>query len=202
MPATRGFQFIAGSLALDLVNTVGNRLGELDEYLVQPADFERWTRLARRHSTLGPTRVTARQLAHIRQIREELYRLFRPRAGRTPTVSQSALRPLNREIKRLARDWHLDHRLEQVSWTWASPRSGPDGVLAQVVADAARLLTSGAFRFIRQCQGDECGWLFLDRSRQGNRRWCSMVDCGNRAKARRFYQHHRPGPETMRSPHA
>jgi predicted RNA-binding Zn ribbon-like protein len=40
---------------------------------------------------------------------------------------------------------------------------------------------------IEQCEGDVCGWLFLDRSPAGRRRWCSMRDCGNRAKARRHY---------------
>ena len=34
---------------------------------------------------------------------------------------------------------------------------------------------------------EDCGWLFLDTSRSGRRRWCSMQSCGNRAKARRFY---------------
>jgi predicted RNA-binding Zn ribbon-like protein len=33
-----------------------------------------------------------------------------------------------------------------------------------------------------------CGWLFVDESRNGSRRWCSMKDCGNRAKARRHYR--------------
>lgn len=190
LPATRGFQFIAGSLALDFVNTVGNRLGEPDEYLVRPADFERWTRLARLCPKLGPSQVTARQLVHVRRLREQLYRLFRPHSGPALIVSPSALRPLNREIRRLAPEWHLDHTLDQVRWTWANTRRGPDRVLAQIVADAAHLLTSGSFRLVRQCQGNECGWLFLDRSRQRNRRWCSMIDCGNRAKARRFYQKH------------
>jgi len=27
----------------------------------------------------------------------------------------------------------------------------------------------------------------VDESRNGSRRWCSMKDCGNRAKARRHY---------------
>lgn len=191
VPATRDFQFIAGSLALDFVNTVGNRLGESDEYLTQPADFERWTRHVLARQKFGPSQVTARQLLHIQRLREDLYRLFRPRSGPAPIISRSALWPLNREIKRLARDWHLDHHGGQIAWAWDDARLGPDRILAQIVAGAAHLLTSGSFRLIRECQGDECGWLFLDRSRQGNRRWCSMIDCGNRAKARRFYKRHR-----------
>ena len=36
---------------------------------------------------------------------------------------------------------------------------------------------------VRRCANPECGWLFLDDSRAGKRRWCSMQSCGNRAKA-------------------
>lgn len=44
---------------------------------------------------------------------------------------------------------------------------------------------------LRRCADDACGWLFLDRSRNGTRRWCSSADCGNRARARRHYRRHR-----------
>ena len=39
---------------------------------------------------------------------------------------------------------------------------------------------------LRICCGDECGWLFVDGSKGGRRRWCDMATCGNAAKARRF----------------
>ena len=40
---------------------------------------------------------------------------------------------------------------------------------------------------VRRCANDVCLWLFLDDSKSGNRRWCSMSACGNRAKAHRHY---------------
>ena len=55
--------------------------------------------------------------------------------------------------------------------------------LARAVADAAyRLLTGPALARLKRCVA--CPWLFLDRSRNGSRRWCSMEHCGNRAKVR------------------
>ncbi|MGH3400264.1 MAG: CGNR zinc finger domain-containing protein [Streptosporangiaceae bacterium] len=36
-----------------------------------------------------------------------------------------------------------------------------------------------------------CGWLFLDRSRNGSRRWCTMEFCGAQAKARRLTERRR-----------
>jgi predicted RNA-binding Zn ribbon-like protein len=40
---------------------------------------------------------------------------------------------------------------------------------------------------VRVCAAEDCGWLFLDTSKNHTRRWCSMKSCGNRAKARRHY---------------
>jgi predicted RNA-binding Zn ribbon-like protein len=61
-------------------------------------------------------------------------------------------------------------------------------VLWPVVLAAADLLTSGDRARIHECAGPGCGWLFLDTSRNRRRRWCTMQGCGNRAKARRFYE--------------
>lgn len=40
---------------------------------------------------------------------------------------------------------------------------------------------------LKLCPGDNCGWLFLDETKNARRRWCSMDSCGNRAKAARHY---------------
>lgn len=57
---------------------------------------------------------------------------------------------------------------------------------------AVELLESRPDR-VRQCQHDECVLWFVDTSRNGTRRWCSMAACGNRAKASRHYDRHRSG---------
>ncbi|WP_257985183.1 CGNR zinc finger domain-containing protein [Bacillus sp. T33-2] len=49
-------------------------------------------------------------------------------------------------------------------------------------------LISDEKKKLKACAGGECGWLFVDTSRNKSRRWCSMEDCGNRAKAKRHYQ--------------
>jgi len=47
------------------------------------------------------------------------------------------------------------------------------------------LTSSQRLNQVRQCRGDNCGWLFVDGSKNHSRRWCDMRDCGNRAKVRR-----------------
>jgi predicted RNA-binding Zn ribbon-like protein len=58
--------------------------------------------------------------------------------------------------------------------------------IAQVVGE---FLRSPERSRIGRCPGSDCGWLFVDRS--GRRKWCSMENCGNRAKVRAYNQRHR-----------
>jgi predicted RNA-binding Zn ribbon-like protein len=71
-------------------------------------------------------------------------------------------------------------------WVWVGIEDDLTGFLWPVARAAAELLTSGQVVRLRECAGDPCGWLFLDLSKNGSRRWCDMADCGNRAKARRY----------------
>jgi predicted RNA-binding Zn ribbon-like protein len=63
-----------------------------------------------------------------------------------------------------------------------------DWVLNPVIRSAADLLVSVDLKKLKFCSDPMCRWLFLDISRNQSRRWCDMKDCGNRAKAKRFYQ--------------
>ncbi len=80
---------------------------------------------------------------------------------------------------------------EGFAWGWSYRGDDLDRVLWPVARSAADLLTSHELDRVRECAGDTCGWLFLDMSRNHSRHWCDMRDCGNRAKARRFYQRKR-----------
>ena len=61
---------------------------------------------------------------------------------------------------------------------------------------AAELLTSPDLPLVRECAGYDCGWLFMDTTKNRSRRWCDMATCGNRAKGRRHYERRRAaGPK-------
>jgi predicted RNA-binding Zn ribbon-like protein len=71
-------------------------------------------------------------------------------------------------------------------WRWrVSGDASGERILWKVARSAAKLLTSDEARAIRVCPGENCGWVFVDRSRNGLRRWCQMKTCGTRAKNRR-----------------
>jgi predicted RNA-binding Zn ribbon-like protein len=76
---------------------------------------------------------------------------------------------------------------EQFDWDRTYPDGALDRFLWNIVQDAADFMTSDELDRIGQCAGDNCEWLFLDMSKNRSRQWCTMEDCGNRAKARRFY---------------
>ena len=56
--------------------------------------------------------------------------------------------------------------------------------LSTIARDAIDLYSSPLADRVRICAADDCGLLFVDASRPGSRRWCSMDWCGDRAKKR------------------
>jgi len=62
-----------------------------------------------------------------------------------------------------------------------------DLFLDPIIKSAADLLSSSELKRVKRCADDACSWLFMDKSRNNSRRWCSMKGCGNRAKAHRHY---------------
>ena len=68
---------------------------------------------------------------------------------------------------------------------WGGAADDLARVLWPVARAAFDLLSGPEAGRLRECAGADCHWLFLDRSKNGSRRWCAMANCGNLAKARR-----------------
>ena len=75
---------------------------------------------------------------------------------------------------------------------------GPQTTFAKAISLFAVSLLGDAHEIwrVKMCPSDNCGWLFLDESKNRRRQWCAMDLCGNRAKARRHYQRHAKSGET------
>ena len=192
------FELTGGQLCLDLANTVDNRpTPEARELLRSFGDLVDWgvqagavpgsmaqvlRRAARRHP-----RAAAQVLDRARRAREAIFRVFSAVAGRkAPPVS--AIKELNAALARALASRRVDLRAGRFAWGW--PEHHPpdlDRVLWPAVLSAAELLISGELDRVRECEGERCAWLFLDRSKNRSRRWCDMTVCGNRTKARRHY---------------
>jgi predicted RNA-binding Zn ribbon-like protein len=68
---------------------------------------------------------------------------------------------------------------------WVAPAT-VDQVLSTLARELIGLLAGPEQARIRECAADDCGVVFVDTSRGGARRWCSMARCGNRRKVRAF----------------
>lgn len=68
---------------------------------------------------------------------------------------------------------------------WPRAAQALESPLWSVAWSAARLLTSDDVARIRRCGGIDCGWYYIDRSRNGLRRWCEMETCGTVMKSYR-----------------
>lgn len=205
---------IAGHPALDLVNTVDWRW-DPDRERWQPQRREdqldgfeslvRWARQAglvtaaeagslRTDARRAP-RAASRALGRARRVREVLGRVFEA-AGRGRQPEAADLGRLNAVVVAALRHRRLEARGARYAWSWtATGERSLEAVLSPIVLAAAELLISPQRTRIRACAAEDCGWLFIDTSRAGRRRWCSMQSCGNRAKARRFYARSKVSPE-------
>ena len=80
-------------------------------------------------------------------------------------------------------DW-LVERFPEVAPTAGEREFRDATALRSAIGRLARQASRGADGRIRECSADDCDLVYLDTSRSGNRRWCSMQRCGNRAKVR------------------
>ncbi|HET8625089.1 MAG TPA: ABATE domain-containing protein [Gemmatimonadales bacterium] len=64
----------------------------------------------------------------------------------------------------------------------------PLALLAPVAESAAAFLEAGDRRRLHACGNPACVLYFYDRTRNGQRRFCSAATCGNRIKAARRYR--------------
>ena len=202
--AAGAVHLVGGRLCLDFVNSVGARRvspsGKMtirDEKLGDYLDLLAWARNARVLTASGAERLARKSTRREKEsttvfrraakLREALYYIFSAVVlGNKP--QRFHLRVLNEELRMARAEEGLVFQKANFAWQWHAADSSLDRVVWAVVRSAAELLTQGDLTRLRQCGGDDCGWIFEDTSRNRSRRWCEMRDCGNVAKVRRFRQ--------------
>jgi predicted RNA-binding Zn ribbon-like protein len=191
------FEWVAGDPALDFHNTASWRpAGLAEERLRSFSDLLAWGQAAgflpRPNALLARRRQrpaeAARVLSRALGLRATLHAVFTAIAeGRAPGADD--LRSLNGSLSSSLRRLAVAKRPRGFGWA----TTALDGLLGPIAWSAARLLTSDDVSRVGRCANEDCGWLFVDRSRRHNRRWCEMSECGSRAKARRYYARKRAG---------
>jgi predicted RNA-binding Zn ribbon-like protein len=186
---------VGGDLAVDFVNTVTARDTTPSDWVEDYAVLLRWAALtgafakkdlAKLGALAGeePAQATA-ALRRARVLRETLCGvLYSLIDGKAP--SSDALALLDEARVGSVKAARLAHAGGRLAPQWSVERSGLDLIAHVVTARALALLEATQLDRLRLCDGHDCGWVFIDTSKNGKRRWCDMATCGNTAKARRY----------------
>ncbi|XVQ06219.1 CGNR zinc finger domain-containing protein [Spirillospora sp. CA-255316] len=178
------FRFDPGALCLELLTTGGPGPYRRYEVLYEPADLAAWADRSR----LTPTpvlRIDEAEVAAARDLRDALFGVVIAHIRGEPhppgdleVINEAAARPS------LAPAIAPTGRRE-----WAGTSSGTQ-LVSTVARDAVELLTGPLAHRVRTCAGENCELVYVDTSRPGRRRWCSMEHCGNRHKVRALRARH------------
>lgn len=176
-------------LCLEFVNTRYWRGQDVPtETLNAPDDLAGW--IVANGGPKAAKPPTAKEFERAIELRETIHRLFDAEAQDKAPAARD-LEALNEALERAPARKTLKRERGGYGWD-VDFRSGTAlALLAPVLWTAGDLLTGPRLGRVRRCANPDCLFLFLDDSRAGKRRWCSMSSCGNRAKARRHYHRSR-----------
>jgi predicted RNA-binding Zn ribbon-like protein len=193
------FHFDSGCLCLDFANTKSWRPSAAPHERLH--DFDDLIRWGERAHLVGPAQAArlrasgrrggagAALLREARSLRETLYRTFSAVADGAHADGADAAR-LYAGCAGLLRGTRV--RARGGALTADVPAAGRPSASVErlmfwpVIWSAMRLFAAPELAHVRKCAAPDCGWLFVDATRNRSRRWCAMRVCGNRDKVRRY----------------
>ena len=191
---------VGGHVVLDLVNTIAGRSSRATDWIDSYERMLEWAALsdafdpvalhALARMSAADLRAAARALTRLRELRESLYAVI-VAVMRAEPAPERALAEVERHVKEAvdaARLTFSEHRAALEVNVESSDLDYPKHLLA---LSAFELLHALPLERTRECADERCTWIFIDRSRSGQRRWCDMATCGNRSKTRRHYERRR-----------
>jgi predicted RNA-binding Zn ribbon-like protein len=195
------FDLTGGSVCLDFTNTLEGRLDETpQELLSNYSDLIAWGRQAQMVTDEEARRLLEEEarrpddakatLQRAITLREALYRICE-KVVEEAVPEGSDLLILDSVLSQGMAQARILAEGDGFRWGWEAKGEALESVLWVVARSTADLLTSELRHAVRMCGAEDCGWLFLDTSKNHSRRWCSMKSCGNRAKARRYLARNR-----------
>ncbi|PPK67823.1 CGNR zinc finger domain-containing protein [Actinokineospora auranticolor] len=178
-PSGVRYKFEPGAFSLELLLTGGPAPYDHYEVLHRPEDLVDWLAdsMLADLAPLVDLRIRQPELARIKHLRDILW-LVVPAMTRAQRLEPAQLAVINDSAAQVPRPAVNPVTGER---RWVGPVTGAE-ILGAAARDAIDLLTTDRRERVRECAADDCTLLFLDTSRPGTRRWCSMQRCGNRHK--------------------
>jgi predicted RNA-binding Zn ribbon-like protein len=169
-------RFRTGRPSLDLIHTGGEGIYEVFELLHQPDDVAKWLGVI---ADVDGVHATRGDIEAVRALRGAVEGAARAAIdGRQASAADRAV------INAAAAQPPMVPVLDDQGRATTSGPVTVDQVLSTLARDAIDLFSGSLASRIRTCAADDCGMFFVDQSRPGTRRWCSMQRCGTLAKVR------------------
>ena len=181
--SSHDFPFLGYALWVDFLNTKqAVRGGGTGELIEDPDAFHRWAVAAGEcnpDDLFTPDQGDVEEALRLRAVlREGAENLL---AGRA--LPKTAIRAINERLIRSPVTTTLVERDGGWRLTQSFVAGSATALLGRIAGDFAQTLVSGRPDRLRRCEHPGCVMLFIDTSKNGKRRWCSMETCGNREKA-------------------
>jgi predicted RNA-binding Zn ribbon-like protein len=174
------FPLVAGDSCLDLVNTRIQHQDSCQEFLTSDESVSDWL------DAVNLERAAKVSVGTTLELREIMRDFFESKGAEKSTQRLHAF------LKQNDVTYWPEHHDHQDSFSFRA-RSKPlekSGMLP-VLQNFFDLCSQIQFSRLKRCENQNCSHLFYDRTKNGQRRWCSMKSCGNIMKARRFHSRHR-----------
>jgi predicted RNA-binding Zn ribbon-like protein len=185
-------ELVGGVLCLDFANTINSRRQPVHDYLQTYSDLAEWAvklgflsatnRNQLQKLESKDSKNAEHSLREALVIRDLIYQLF-SKIARNSKPTQKDIDLLVESFGEAISHGSFVSQNNHFTIDWPMERS-LDTVLWPILYSAGRLLLSNELIHVKECPN--CGWLFLDTSKNQSRRWCSMNTCGSRDKMRRY----------------
>jgi predicted RNA-binding Zn ribbon-like protein len=196
-----------GSLCLDFINTVHDRFAdEIHDYLDSCNDLIKWAyRLGiiddKRYNSLLASidkqpHNASLFLQKTKQIRELLYGIFLSVSNKG-VIKNEDLAEFNKILQEYFSSLKLEIKAGSVKESWDFKEDDLQIIPASVIKDSYTMLLEADRDRIKECSN--CGWLFIDKTKNGRKRWCSMESCGSSVKALAYYRRKKQGTNSSKT---
>jgi len=195
------FSFVANVLCLDFVNTLAISNGVESDRLASDSDVINWcvqagiVYLEQKQSLFPQSRKIGEQGKILKlaiSFRSEL-RVIAEHIVGSRQIPAPLIERLN-EILRTKNGYNqLTRENDKFIRKYFTVFNEPVQLIEPIAESAAELLSDGDLSLVKKCENAACILFFYDNTKNHARRWCSMSDCGNRAKAAAHYRRKRKG---------
>lgn len=188
------YELVGGHPVLDLLNTIRDwKAPEREDRLTDFGDAVGFAVAAgvlrpAEASRLAQASSSPATLRQLRELRSVIARVMEAMV-QSQAPRRDDLDYLGREAARAAALARLGGSRRGVTRAIDVADAGADVIRWRLADAAVALITSGDMKHVKSCP--QCGWFFLDTSKNQSRRWCSMQMCGSAVKSRRYYYRQR-----------